>query len=57
MWTDKDREKYKADDRRYPSDLTDAEWTVIKPLFRDYFTFPADLRDMACHPSVLRKGC
>jgi putative transposase len=46
MWTDKDREKYKADDRRYPSDLTDAEWEVIKPLFRDYFTFTADLREM-----------
>jgi hypothetical protein len=32
MWTDKDREKYKADGRRYPSDLTDAEWDIIKPL-------------------------
>src|SRR3954469_9599955 len=46
MWTDQDREKYKADGRRYPSDLTDAEWEVIKPLFRDYFTFTADLREM-----------
>ena len=46
MWTDKDREKYKADGRRYPSDLTDAEWNVIKPLFQDYFTFTADLREM-----------
>jgi putative transposase len=46
MWTDKDREKYKADGRRYPSDLTDAEWEVIKPLFQDYFTFTADLREM-----------
>ena len=46
MWTDKDREKYKADDRRYPSDLTDAEWEIIKPLFRDYFTFTADLREV-----------
>jgi hypothetical protein len=33
MWTDKDREKYKDDGRRYPSDLTDAEWDIIKRLF------------------------
>src|SRR4051812_5304083 len=46
MWTDKDREKYKDEGQRYPSDLTDAEWKVIKPLFRDYFTFIADLREM-----------
>ena len=43
MWTDKDREKYKADGRRYPSDLTDAEWDIIKPLFQDYFTLTADV--------------
>ena len=41
MWTDKDREKYKDDGRRYPSDLTDAEWDIIKPLFMGYFTFTA----------------
>ena len=29
MWTDKDREKYKDDGRRYPSDLTDAEWVTV----------------------------
>jgi putative transposase len=46
MWTDKDREKYKADGRRYPSDLTDAEWDIIKPLFADYFTYTAILREM-----------
>ena len=34
MWTDKDREKYKSDGRRYPSDLTEAEWSIIEPLFR-----------------------
>src|SRR4051812_32562291 len=32
---------YKDDGRRYPSDLTDAEWNIIEPLFRDYFTFTA----------------
>jgi putative transposase len=46
MWTDKDREKYKADGRRYPSDLTDAEWDIIKPLFQDYFTLTADMREV-----------
>ena len=49
MWTDKDREKYKADGRRYPSDLTDAEWDIIKPLFTGYFTFTADMREGHCH--------
>ena len=46
MWTDKDREKYKSDGRRYPSDLTDAEWSIIEPLFRGYFTFTADMREV-----------
>jgi hypothetical protein len=32
MWTEKDREKYKDDGRRYPSDLTDVEWSIIFPL-------------------------
>jgi putative transposase len=46
MWTDKDREKYKADGRRYPSDLTNAEWDIIEPLFRGYFTFTSDMREV-----------
>ena len=46
MWTGKDREKYKSDGRRYPSDLTDAEWSIIEPLFRGYFTFTADMREV-----------
>jgi putative transposase len=46
MWTDQDREKYKADGRRYPSDLTDAEWDIIEPLFRGYFTYTADMREV-----------
>ena len=45
MWTDKDREKYKDDGRRYPSDLTDAEWGIIEPLFQGYFTYTADMRE------------
>ena len=46
MWTEKDREKYKDDGRRYPSDLTDVEWSIIEPLFRGYFTFTADMREV-----------
>jgi putative transposase len=46
MWTDKGREKYKDDGRRYPSDLTDAEWDIIEPLFRGYVTYTADMREV-----------
>ena len=46
MWTAKDREKYKDDGRRYPSDLTDTEWATIAPVFAGYFTFTADIREM-----------
>jgi putative transposase len=33
MWTAAHRERYKADGRRYPSDLTETEWETIKPFF------------------------
>ena len=33
MWTAEHRERYKDDRRRYPSDLTDAEWEAIAPYF------------------------
>jgi putative transposase len=46
MWTAKDREKYKDDGRRYPSDLTDREWATIATLFSGYCTFTADIREM-----------
>ncbi len=32
MWTDKNRERYNRDQLRYPSDLTDDEWAIIKPM-------------------------
>lgn len=35
MWTAEQRERYGDDGRRYPSDLADAEWAVIAPLFAD----------------------
>ena len=58
MWTTEQREKYKGDDRRYPSDLTDAEWGTAAPLFPVYRTATADLREMvnACL-YLQRTGC
>ena len=32
MWTSDNRAKYDRDKLRYPSDLTDAEWTLVEPL-------------------------
>src|SRR6202051_3290752 len=32
MWTKEHRALYKRSDERYPSDLTDAEWTHLAPL-------------------------
>ena len=32
MWTTENRPRYNRDKLRYPSDLTDAEWTLVEPL-------------------------
>jgi hypothetical protein len=32
VWTDKNRAKYNRDHLRYPSDLTDDEWSYVEPL-------------------------
>jgi putative transposase len=32
MWTNENRGKYKRDHLRYPSDVTDEEWTHVEPL-------------------------
>src|ERR1700692_4368393 len=32
MWTPENRPRYDRDKLRYPSDLTDAEWSLIEPL-------------------------
>src|SRR3954471_5157643 len=50
MWTAEDRERYKEDGRRYPSDLTDAEWGLVRSLFEHYATLTRDLR-------VMVEGC
>ena len=58
MWTAEQRERYKDDGRRYPSDLTDAEWVLIAPLFADYSTLTVDLWEMANACLYLQKtGC
>src|SRR5215213_10748917 len=46
MWTVEDRERYKDDGRRYPSDLTDAEWELVRSLFETYGTLTKDIRAM-----------
>jgi putative transposase len=58
MWTAEHRETYKDDGRRYPSDLTDAEWATIAPVFSDYETLTADVREMINACLYLQKtGC
>ena len=32
MWTEESRGRYDRSKLRYPSDLTDAEWSLVKPL-------------------------
>src|SRR5271157_5244163 len=34
MWTKENRQRYNRDKLRYPSDLTDEEWSLLKPLIR-----------------------
>ena len=46
MWTGQDRERYKDDGRRYPSDLSETEWALIRPLVETYPTLTRDIREM-----------
>jgi putative transposase len=46
MWTAQDRERYRDDGRRYPSDLSDAEWALVQPLVETYPTLTKDRREM-----------
>lgn len=46
MWTVEHRERYKPDERRYPSDLSDAEWAAIAPLFTEYRPVLHDIREI-----------
>ena len=58
MWTAEHRERYLDGGRRYPIDLTDAEWAVVEPLFRGYQTLTADLQEVVNACLYLQKtGC
>ena len=58
MWNAEARERYKDDGRRYPSDLTDAEWVTIAPMMSVYRTLTADLREIVNACLYLEKaGC
>jgi putative transposase len=46
MWTGQDRERHQDDGRRYPSDLSETEWALIRPLVETYPTLTRDLREM-----------
>jgi transposase len=46
MWTGQDRERYQDDGRRYPSDPSETEWALIRPLVETYPTLTRDLREM-----------
>ncbi|BCM86820.1 hypothetical protein mvi_52810 [Methylobacterium indicum] len=58
MWTQADRDLYKDDGRRDPSDLTDAQWALIAPLLSSYDPLKVGLRDMVNACLYLEKtGC
>ena len=58
MWTAAARDRYKDDGRRYPSDLSDAEWVTITPMMSVYRTLTADLREIVNACLYLEKaGC
>jgi putative transposase len=58
MWTQADRDLYKDDGRRYPSDLTDAQWALIAPMLSSYDPLKVDLREMVNACLYLEKtGC
>ena len=44
MWTEEQRDRYRVERKRYPSDLTDAERTQIEDLFASYESYSHTLR-------------
>lgn len=58
MWTAEHRERYEDNSRRYPGDLTDAQWAAVAPLFAGYATLTADLDETAnACPCLQETGC
>jgi transposase len=58
LWTDKNRAKYDRDHLRYPSDLTDDEWTHVEPLIPPARRGGGKRRtDMRAVMYILSTGC
>ena len=58
MWTARDRELHREDGRRYPSDLSDEEWSLTSGLFTNYRPLSATIREIveACL-YLVAEGC
>ena len=58
MWTARDREIHREDGRRYPSDLSDEEWSLTSSFFANYRPLSATIREIveACLYLVV-EGC
>ena len=58
MWTARDRELYRENGKRYPSDLTDEEWSLTSGFFADYRPLSATIREIveACL-YLVAEGC
>jgi putative transposase len=58
VWTEEQRERYRLEHKRYPSDLTDAEWAQIEALFASHESYSHTLRELvnACL-SLSAEGC
>src|SRR5690349_25108441 len=58
MWTAQDREIYQEVGKRYPSDLSDAEWTLAARFFVAYRPLSATIREIvqACL-YLVAEGC
>ena len=48
MWTTENRPRYDRDRLRYPSDLTDEEWSLVEPLI------PPAKRGGLIRPAMMR---
>jgi putative transposase len=58
MWTARDRELHREAGRRYPSDLSDEEWSLTSGFFANYRPLSATIREIveACL-YLVAEGC
>src|SRR3954464_4113289 len=58
MWTARDRELHRETGRRYPSDLSDEEWSLTSRFFANYRPLSATIREIveACL-YLVAEGC